>query len=211
MKLRRLIYKRKISILGLLMFVIIGTTTLIFKIIKLTAIELYKLFKWIKNYIHFCKSGYCYSDICNLIKSMTGREFEIFMYLVFKELGYKAKLTQPTADYGRDIILRDIDDSIIYVECKRWSEDRNLIGREIVQKLSGAMNMFSVNQGIIITTGKYHKNAIESANMIGNIELWDMKDIMFKVFKINQKKIPYILSKTFDNNTKIIRLRPSVN
>jgi hypothetical protein len=71
--------------------------------------------------------------------------------------------------------------------------------------------MFSANSGIIITTGKYHKNAIESANMIGNIELWDMKDVMMKVFKINQKRIPYILSRTFDNNTKIIRLKPSVN
>lgn len=209
MKLRRLIYKRKISILGLLMFVIIGTITLIFKIIKFTITKLYKSFIWFKHYIQFVKSGYCYSDIYNLIDNLSGREFEVFMYLVFKELGYKVKLTQATSDGGKDIILRDIDDEIIYVECKRWS-DNFKVGRPEIQKLVGSSIGDSVDNMLFVTTGQYTNEAYEYAFKIDNLELWDMNDIMKKVVKINQKRIPYILTKTLGTNTKIVRLKPSV-
>jgi restriction system protein len=143
---------------------------------------------------------------------MNGREFEVFMSLVFKELGYKVTLTKQTNDYGRDIIIRT-DNETIFVECKRYSESSEggfLIGREIVQKLSGSMTMFNANKGLVVTTGCYHKNAIEAADMIGNIELWDMSQIMKCVVKINQKRIPYILNRTIGSHMKIIRLKPNI-
>lgn len=205
MKAKKIIFKRKISMMGILLFIIINCFNLLMALLRWSIKKIYNTIQWTIRYIHFVKSGYCYSDINILIKNMSGHEFEKFCYLLFKELGYSAKLTKATNDYGRDIILKDNENNIIYVECKRWKDD-NLIGRPIIQKLSGAMSMFNANYGIVITTSYYHKNAIEASNMIGNIELWDITNIMKLVLKINQRRIPYILNRTLESNLKIIRL-----
>lgn len=208
MKLTSLLYKKRISILGLVFFITFGFVKLLYQIAKDLIIGSYKIIRWIVRYIQFAKSGYTYQEIENIIQNMSGREFEKFCYYLFKELGYKTILTKASNDYGRDVIV-EIDNKTIFVECKRYSDD-NIVGREIVQKLSGSISMFNADKGIIITTGKYHKNALEAADMIGNIELWNMTQIMMMVLKVNMKRIPNVLMKSLNNNTKIIRLRPAI-
>jgi len=105
-----------------------------------------------------------------LIEQMKGREFEKFCAWLFKKSGkYKSvELTQAIGDGGKDIILN----SDTYVECKRYSEgngefEKLEIGREICQKLVGAMVADGIKKGLIVTTGGIHKNAWE---YIKNIE-----------------------------------------
>lgn len=97
-----------------------------------------------------------------LIEHMEGIEFEKFCTWLFKKTGqYKSvELTQAVGDGGKDIILN----GDTYVECKRYSEGNgdyaNLeVGREICQKLVGAMVGDGIKKGIIVTTGVIHKNA----------------------------------------------------
>jgi hypothetical protein len=209
MKYTKLLYKRKISYIGTLIFLAIFTTKTIYKIFKWITIKTIEITKWFIRYIRFIKKGYSYSDIYKLIMNMSGREFEIFMAELFKIIGYKVKLTQETKDGGKDLILYS-DKGCTYVELKRW-DTKNEIGRVLLQKLVGSAVADNVNNMIFITTSGYNKNAYEYAKKLNNLELWDIIDIMKMVVKIEQKQLPLILAKTFKTDYKIIRLNPVGN
>lgn len=209
MKYSRLIFKRKLSIAGIMLFMLISSVTTSYKISKWIIIKLIHLTRWIIRYIQFAKSGYSYSDIYKLIMNMSGREFEIFLYYLFKKLGYSIKLTQATNDYGRDLII-NTEQGEIFIEAKHYSGE-NYVGREICQKLLGSIQMFGAYKGIVITTGKIHSNAYECAKMVDNLELWDIRDIMKLVVKIDQRQLPYIMTKTLGTNLKVINLNPVNN
>lgn len=116
------------------------------------------------------------------INSLDDRDFEIFCAEVFKKQGFIVELTSKTNDYGRDIILNNS----IYVECKRFNENGS-VGRPILQKLLGSMDMFNIKKGIIITTGKYSNTAIEAAKMSNKLILWDSYDL-FRFLKADKEK-----------------------
>ncbi|HFD2054540.1 TPA: restriction endonuclease [Clostridium perfringens] len=116
------------------------------------------------------------------INSLDDRDFEIFCAEVFQKQGFTVELTKATGDYGRDIILNNS----IYVECKRFNENGS-VGRPILQKLLGSMDMFNVKKGIIITTGKYSNTAIEAARISGKLILWDTYDL-FRFLKADKEK-----------------------
>ncbi len=116
------------------------------------------------------------------INSLDDRDFEMFCAEVFKKQGFEVELTKATGDYGRDIILNNS----IYVECKKFDEN-NSVGRPILQKLLGAMDMFNIEKGIVITTGKYSNTAIEAARISGKLILWDSYDL-FRFLKADKEK-----------------------
>lgn len=116
------------------------------------------------------------------INNLDDRDFEIFCAEVFKKQGFSVDLTKATNDYGRDIILN----GSIYVECKRFNKKES-VGRPILQKLLGSMDMFNIKKGIVITTGRYSKTAIEAAKMSGKLILWDSYDL-FKFLKSDKEK-----------------------
>lgn len=208
MNYRRLIYRRKLSIMGIMLFTLILSIETSYKVTKWTILKLITITKWIFRYIQFAKSGYSYSDIYKLIMNMSGREFEVFLYHLFKKLGYSAKLTQASNDYGRDLILYTKKGEI-FIEAKHYTGS-NCVGREICQKLLGSVQMFGAYKGIVITTGKIHPNAYECASMVDNLELLDMTGVMRMVAKVDQKQLPMILTKSFGVDSKVIRLN-SIN
>lgn len=89
-----------------------------------------------------------------IYRNLTPREFEEFMAQLYNKLGYNVELTQTTRDGGKDIILRKPDvvgDVVYYVECKRYKE-KNKVGLDVVQRLTGIIETDKVNGGIIATT-----------------------------------------------------------
>lgn len=89
-----------------------------------------------------------------IYRNLSPREFEEFMAQLYNKLGYNVELTQTTRDGGKDIILRKPDvlgNMIYYVECKRYKE-KNKVGLDVVQRLTGIVETDKVNGGIIATT-----------------------------------------------------------
>ena len=89
-----------------------------------------------------------------IYRNLSPREFEEFMARLYNKLGYNVELTQTTRDGGKDIILRKPDvlgNMIYYVECKRYKE-KNKVGLDVVQRLTGIVETDKVNGGIIATT-----------------------------------------------------------
>ncbi|HCL4447292.1 TPA: restriction endonuclease [Clostridium botulinum] len=124
---------------------------------------------------------------------MDDRKFEIFCGELFKQLGYKVKVTQKSCDGGRDIVLKK-NGFTTYVECKKWNS--NLVGREPLQKLVGSSIADNVLNMIFITTSDFNKNAKEYAKKMDSLRLWTTIDIMKNIEKLNDNQICTIFKNT---------------
>ncbi|RKZ29483.1 hypothetical protein DRQ36_08480 [bacterium] len=89
-------------------------------------------------------------------------EFELLCAAIFKKRGYNIELTGKGADFGVDIIARK-KSLTIAIGAKRYSED-NPVGNRWVQQLLGAMFHFNADRAVLITSGRFTKQAVEQAD-----------------------------------------------
>jgi len=157
------------------------------------------------NHYALSKIGYSLDEITTLINNkLTPRQFEVFCAELFKSTGQysKVEITEATNDYGKDCILtQNINGRkvVTFVECKHWRKDVNSkIGREICQKLLGSVQMHKASKAIVITTGLYHKNAREVANMVNNLVLMDSMDIQKMILNLNESQMSRVIMRTLN-------------
>lgn len=189
---------RNISSLLIIIFILISVYSwiTIFKNKDLKFITQYD-----KKYVHGVLTPKDLRNIKHQIKYMDGRKFEIFSQWLFKNMEKYKTVTLTPAEYdeGKDLILIDNDDNTIFVECKRYTEsatftEQYMIGREICQKLVGAIVADGITNGIIITTGNIHKNAwnyivkLEKNSNI-KIDIITLDEIMRNIQQINDSEV----------------------
>lgn len=98
------------------------------------------------------------------LDTLDGLEFEDLCEQMFKNLGYAVENIVGVGDGGRDLILHSVDDEKIIVECKH--QPNSTVGRPVVQKLHSAVISSHAKKGILITSGKFSKEAIEHAELL---------------------------------------------
>ena len=133
------------------------------------------VFKFVKK--HFKNKKYMRSDLRKIDK-MTGREFEEYLVVQFKKLGYKVILTAESGDYGADLVIERNGKRTI-IQAKRY--DGN-VGNSAVQEVVAALGYYDADDGIVVSNSYFTANAKILANANG-VELWD-RDKIIKVFKI---------------------------
>lgn len=119
------------------------------------------------------------------IYNMSPREFEYFTAELLALSDNKRYIvTPPSNDGGRDCILYK-EGKETYIECKHFTDKKNLPGRPIVQKLCGSMVENNTSEGLIVTLHGANKNGIESCNKINNsnianinIDILDINDLL---------------------------------
>lgn len=91
------------------------------------------------------------------------RRFEELVEDVFKNLGYRTRLTKATRDGGRDIELYDAGNKQVMVEVKRYAANRK-VGVSIVRQVRGVKFIApEFSKAIIVTTSSFTKDAIREA------------------------------------------------
>jgi restriction system protein len=108
------------------------------------------------------------------IDLMTGSEFEHYLELFFKKLGYRVKRTPASNDFGADLIL-DGEDRIV-VQAKRYGKK---VGVRAVQEVNSARDYYEARCAWVITNNFFtlqaQKLAISTAiSLIDRDELTDM-------------------------------------
>lgn len=103
------------------------------------------------------------------------RKFEEIVGSVFKELGYRVRMTDFATDRGIDIALFDgANGDCIGVQVKRY---RNRIEAEQIRSLSGALVLRGWRKGVFVTTSSFRSGALETAKRYKSraisIELYD--------------------------------------
>jgi restriction system protein len=105
--------------------------------------------------------------------SLSPRDFEYLVEKTFRGMGYQTELTKPVKDGGRDIIAKRGKvghKEKVLVECKLH---RHKIGVQVVRSLFGVVADEKVNKGIVVSTSKFTKGAVEFSARNPKIELID--------------------------------------
>lgn len=133
-----------------------------------------------------------YYDIKRDLEEKDFKEFENWTAILFRKLGYEANVSEKSKDGydgGKDVIAKDKDGEITFIECKRWNNECDFekykVGREVCQKLVGTMmGEDGVRKGIVVTTGEIHDNATEYVKDLKkyhpeiDFQLWDLDKII---------------------------------
>ncbi|MFY1112206.1 MAG: restriction endonuclease [Methanosarcinaceae archaeon] len=118
------------------------------------------------------------SEILSTIKNCSPTFFESLVIDVLIKMGYggsradAGKAVGKSHDGGIDGIIKEdrLGLDVIYIQAKRWE---GTVGSPEIQKFAGALIGKKAKKGVFITTSGFSKEAIDYANLTGNIVLID--------------------------------------
>lgn len=97
----------------------------------------------------------------------------------FAAEGFGVQLTPESRDGGYDVLAirhrEHTDDEVVLVECKRYN-DRRKVGIEVVRQLVGVVCIESATRGVIATTSRFSRPAVETARRVG-LTLYDLETL----------------------------------
>jgi restriction system protein len=96
----------------------------------------------------------------NAVDHMTGRQFELYLEVLFQALGYGTEQLPTTNDFGADLILTT-GETRIAVQAKRYKGN---VGNRAVQMILGAKKYYQCDAAWIVTNSFYTKAAIQMAS-----------------------------------------------
>jgi restriction system protein len=98
------------------------------------------------------------------IDQMSGQNFEEYLKVLLKSLGYRVKLTPSTGDYGADLVLTTSELRII-VQAKRYKKN---VGIKAVQEIASAKSHYKANECWVITNSFFTEPAkkLASSNQV---------------------------------------------
>lgn len=109
------------------------------------------------------------------LRDLHWQDFEWMIAESYRRQGYTADVAiSGGADGGVDVVLRKSDQTV-FVQCKQWKTSS--VGSPVIRDLYGAMNKARAARGIVITSGRFTKDAIDFATGIP-IELVDGEKLL---------------------------------
>lgn len=105
-----------------------------------------------------------------LLHSLDPFAFEHLVAELLQRQGSRTYVTPKTKDGGFDILARHmtpLGEMMYVVECKRWSPE-NPVGIEIVNALYGVVERERATGGMIVTTSRFTRGALETARTLEN-------------------------------------------
>lgn len=118
----------------------------------------------------------------NDIDNLSPLEFEEKTAIILTKIGYNARVTKASGDFGADVIAEK--DGITYaIQCKLYSNKVNL---EAIQQVNSAKNHYNCNLGIVLTNNYFNQSAKELAKTTNTI-LWDRDFLKELIEKFNYK------------------------
>ena len=125
-------------------------------------------------------------QISRLIEArFKGHRFTRMVNAILEAKGYSTFVSQEGADGGADILAGNgpmgFGDQQICVEVKSGSEP---IGREVADKLLGAVDKFRATQGLLVSWGGFRSNVQrELASSFFKLRLWGRAELLEQLFE----------------------------
>lgn len=102
------------------------------------------------------------------IDRMSGREFEAFLYKLFKSIGYRTTNLKDTGDFGADLVIY-VDGRKTVVQAKRYSKNVSL---GAVQEIVASKAYYDGADAMVVTNSYFTRSAQELAR-VNDVILWD--------------------------------------
>src|SRR5699024_3441600 len=120
------------------------------------------------------------------IDRMKGYQFEAYLQVLFKELGYRPVVTQMSGDYGADVVLKGRNK--IVIQAKRYGYKHN-VSMDAVREILAAMFYYKADEAWVITNSFFTKQAKTLAKACG-VTLLNRYELEKFIVKINPTKQP---------------------
>ena len=114
------------------------------------------------------------------IDKMNGFEFEEFIALLFKKIGYKTSVTKLSGDQGIDI-LAVRNNITLAIQAKCYS---GIVGNHAIMEAAAGVKFYNADKCLVVTNSTFSKSAIELAKANG-VELWDRKKLIEQIGDID--------------------------
>lgn len=104
------------------------------------------------------------------IDAFNGKQFEVFLFRFFKELGYEPRMTDDTNDKGIDLTIHIPNENgskKVGIQAKRW---KSPVGSDEIRTMLDGKKHYNLDEVWIITTSKLTSSAITTA-MNNSIEI----------------------------------------
>ena len=115
------------------------------------------------------------------VDKMTGIQFEEFLMIRYKSMGFDVKDTPKTGDYGADLILQR-DSKKIVIQAKRYSK---AVGIKAVQEVTSAKPHYKADEAWVVTNNYFTKAAMNLASS-NNVRLIDREQL---IALLNKNKV----------------------
>src|SRR5699024_2819168 len=120
------------------------------------------------------------------IDRMQGYQFEAYLQLLFKELGYRPVVTQQSGDYGADVVLKGKNK--IVIQAKRYGY-KHKVSMDAVREVLAAMFFYKADEAWVITNSLFTNQAKTLAKACG-VTLLNRYELEKFIVKINTTKQP---------------------
>ncbi|WAH39033.1 restriction endonuclease [Alicyclobacillus dauci] len=107
------------------------------------------------------------------VDQMSGLEFEEYLRVLFSKMGYDARTTRASGDFGADVVLTDQEGQLTVVQAKRYSKP---VGVKAVQEVHGAKGFYQAEYAIVVTNSSFTKAARDLALKL-NVRLIDRHEL----------------------------------
>ncbi|QSX23550.1 restriction endonuclease [Priestia megaterium] len=148
---------------------------LVFVLVFKSFLFLYQVLRTRKQQKALLKADMPYID------KMDGRQFEIYLQVLFQHLGYHSEVTKQSGDFGADLVMER--DGKIVVQAKRYGY-KNRVSLSAVQEVYGAKAYYRANQAWVVTNSYFTKQAKELAAAC-DVKLVDREDLKVLIHGIN--------------------------
>ncbi|MCG2186658.1 restriction endonuclease [Staphylococcus epidermidis] len=169
---------------------------------------IYFVIKIIPIFIKFIKEkklqGTLKKANINDIDNMSGLDFELYLKVLFKELGYKAITTNASHDFGADLILKKNHHKIV-VQTKRYGYKKN-VSISAIQEIFASQRYHNADECWVITNSFFTKSAINLAKPC-NVQLKDRYQLAKWILKVNPETTPKEIKKNNIHNRKCPQCR----
>ncbi|QLY82286.1 restriction endonuclease [Clostridium intestinale] len=170
---KRLNKSQKLKIVLFIIYCLFVIYSFFINLNKLVSILMFILFSGIYVLYKKRRENNLKNSTIKKIDNMTGEEFEEFLQVAFKNMGYKTMLTPITGDYGADLLVKKNGVKTV-IQAKRW---KSTVGVEAVQQVVASMRYYKATDAMVITNNYYSQNAINLAKA-NNVRLWDRGDVI---------------------------------
>lgn len=117
------------------------------------------------------------------IDKMDGITFEKYLGELFRNLGYEAKVTQESGDFGADLILKKAGKKIV-VQAKRYTKN---VGIKAVQEAQASIAHYKANEAWVVTNSDFTEAAYALAKS-NQVQLVNRKKLIKLILQMKEEK-----------------------
>jgi restriction system protein len=140
------------------------------------------------------------------IDKLSGKDFEQYLEIFFRKLGYQVKRTPYHGDYGADLVLRKGDEKTV-VQVKRYNRS---VGVKAVQEAVTSKEYYHGDKAMVVTNNYFSRQARTLAKA-NQVVLWDRDDLVSRLLSSKEVKSFEFASSTEGLPSERVALPPATN